>query len=101
VADGRVDPEVFAGADADTAPDAGRPADVEIGASFSAKRLRHVERPRARVRIDAGERGVPREEKVRENLPPRVEPGRTYERPAVKRTAGVRLRVDGANGDGS
>jgi hypothetical protein len=100
VADGRVDPEVFAGADAGTAPDAGRPADVEIGASFSAQRLRHLERPRAHLRIDAGEQGEPREEKVRENLPARVEPGRTYERPAVKRVVGVRLRGEGADRDG-
>jgi hypothetical protein len=101
VADGHVDPEVFAGADAETARDADPPADVEIRASFSADRLRHLERPRCRVHTDAGEHGESLDEKVRENLPERVEPGRTYQRPRIRRAVGVRVGAQGANRDGA
>ena len=100
MADGHVNPEVFAGADADTALDAGRPADVEIAASFSAQRLRHLEPPRSRSHVFAGEHGEPLDEKVRENLPARVARGQTNDRPAARWAAAVRLRVEEANRDG-
>jgi hypothetical protein len=100
VDDRRVKPVVFAGANADTARDAEPAADVEIRGSFSAQRLRHLERPRSRSRVDPGEYGEPREEKARENLPARVEANRTYEHPGMRRMVGVRLRAEGASGDG-
>jgi hypothetical protein len=101
VAEAHVDPEVFAGADAHTPLDDGRAADVEIGASFSAERLRHLEQPRASTRVDAGEHGESLDEKLRENLPERIEPGRSYEDPRIRRTVGVRLRSERASGDGT
>ena len=99
MADGGPNPDVFAGADAGTAREAGPAADVEIDASFSASRLKHLDRPRSQARVESGDEDKAIDETVRENLPSRVTPGRVYENVRGRRTLGVRLGRERADGD--
>jgi hypothetical protein len=66
--------------------------DVEIGASFSAKKLRFKEKPKTDVEVH-GEPDVDSViESERENLPEEVEPGVTYRDVHVRWGAAGRLR---------
>jgi hypothetical protein len=96
VRDGRVDPEVFAGARSEVERAEESPPDVEIEVSFSAERVRHVERPRVRTRVHGEPEAETLDETARENLPERVEPGRIYSKVRGRRTLGGRVRDDGA-----
>jgi hypothetical protein len=68
------------------------PADVEIGATVRAKRLRFRGKPKTSV----GFEGYPEVESdshtERENLPEEVEPGVTYRDVEVRWRAGARIR---------
>jgi len=96
MSDGRVHPEVFAGAATETARDADPRRDVEIAASFSAQRLRHLERPRARIWVSAGGELEKVDDATRKNLPDRVEAGRTYTDVRGRRHVGGRARTPAA-----
>jgi hypothetical protein len=98
--EGRGRGEVFAGAAAESAKDTTAERDVEIAASFSAVEVRHLERPRARSRIEADGDVERLDETARENLPDEVEPGRTYRNVRLRRNLGARLR-EGKRGDGA
>jgi hypothetical protein len=67
------------------------PADVEIGAAASARRLRFRKRPETEVEFA----GSPDHESYsyteRENLPDEVEPGTTYRDVKVRWRAGARI----------
>jgi hypothetical protein len=87
-------------------PDRVEDADVEIGASVRAKRLRFRERPKAKVELH-GEvrepegRGEPEvtSGSERQNLPAEVEPGVTYRDVRVRWRAAARLDGPGAKQD--
>ena len=68
-----------------------RVADIEIGATAQARRLRFRRKPEAEVEF----RGSPEVESdshsARENLPDEVEPGKTYRDVKVGWVAGARL----------
>lgn len=97
MSDPLVEPEVFAGAGAETARDEDLSWDVEIAGSFSAERLRHVERPSASARV-TGEGGVKTlDDATRENLPASVEVGQTYTGVRGRRHVGGRLRPRGVS----
>jgi hypothetical protein len=98
--DGRGNPEVFAGAAAESAKDTTAERDVEISARFSADSVRHLERPRVRSRIEADGEVERLDETVRENLPNGVKPGRTYRDVRLRRNFGARL-VEGERSDGA
>jgi hypothetical protein len=71
-----------------------RVADIEIGATAQARRLRFRRKPEAEVEF----RGSPEVESdshtERENLPEEVEPGKTYRDVRVGWVAGARLDDD-------
>lgn len=79
-------------------PDRVEDADIEIGASVKAKRLRFHEKPKTDVELH-GEVTEPEGEgklqttsgSERENLPEEVEPGVTYEDVRVRWRAAARL----------
>lgn len=79
-------------------PDGVEDADIEIGASVKAKRLRFHEKPKTDVELH-GEVTEPEGEgklqttsgSERENLPEEVEPGVTYEDVRVRWRAAARL----------
>jgi len=93
VSEGRARAEVFAGAATETVRDGGTPEDVEIAASFTAQRLRHLERPRTHGRVEGAGELEKLDEVIRENLPERIEPGRGYADVRVRRHVGGRLRA--------
>jgi len=95
MSEGRVSPEVFAGAATETSRPADPPRDVEVTASFSAKRLRHVERPRAQALLSGSDDLEQLDYATRENLPGRLEPGQTYTDVRVHRRVGGRLAPGG------
>jgi hypothetical protein len=67
------------------------PADVEIGATARARRLRFRSKPETRVEFE-GEPGVESDSHTeRENLPEEVEPGKVYRDVRVRWTAGARI----------
>jgi hypothetical protein len=66
---GGVEPEVFAGAAAESAKDTARKRDVEIATSFSADSVRHLEQPRVRSRIESSGQVERLDESMREELP--------------------------------
>jgi hypothetical protein len=79
-------------------PDRVEDADVEIGASVKAKRLRFREKPKTDVELHGEVREPEGEGKLqttsgseRENLPEEVEPGVTYEDVRVRWRAAARL----------
>jgi hypothetical protein len=82
--------------------DPGDRPDIEIGAAFSAKRLRFKSKPKTHVEFN----GEPRVDSVieseRENLPEEVEPNVTYHDVHVRWGAAGRLRhpSDGDDADG-
>ncbi len=72
--------------------DPGERPDIEIGASFSAKKLRFKSKPKTDVEFH-GEPGPDSViESERENLPEEVEPGVTYHDVHVRWGAAARLR---------
>ena len=80
-------------------PDRVEDADVEIGASVKAKRLRFREKPRTKVELH-GEVREPdgrgelqtTSDSERQNLPDEVEPGVTYRNVRVRWRAAARLK---------
>jgi hypothetical protein len=68
-------------------------ADVEIGASVRARRLRFNRVPETEVSFDAA--GDSDSHTERENLPEKVEPGVTYEYVRVRWRGGARIAVRG------
>ncbi len=84
-------------------PDRVKDADVEIGASVQAKRLRFREKPQTRVELHGelhepeghGELGTASGSE-RQNLPDEVEPGVTYRDVRVRWRAAARLREQGS-----
>lgn len=84
-------------------PDHVEDADVEIGASVKAKRLRFREKPKTHVELH-GELHEPAGHgeletasgSERENLPDEVEPGVTYRDVRVRWRAAARLREPGS-----
>ena len=101
MSDGRVHPEVLAGAATETSRDGDPPRDVEIAASFSARRLRHLEPPRARTRVSGSGPLEELDGTTRENLPGRVEADRIYADARIRRRVGGRLRPEPVSGDGA
>jgi len=100
MSEGRGQPEVFAGAAAESAKDTSRERDVEIVSSFSADSVRHLERPRIRSRIEVTGKAERLDETARENLPDQVEPGDVYRDVRVRRNFGARLTAgERADGD--
>jgi hypothetical protein len=87
-------------------PDRVENADVEIGASVKAKRLRFRERPKTKVELH-GEVQAPEGRgelqttsgSERQNLPDEVEPGVTYRDVRVRWRAAARLEEPGASND--
>jgi hypothetical protein len=87
-------------------PDRVEDADVEIGASVTAKRLRFREKPKTQVEIH-GELHEPEGHgeletasgSERQNLPDEVEPGVTYRDVRVRWRAAARLRESGSSED--
>lgn len=85
-------------------PDRVEDADVEIGASVKAKRLRFRERPKTQVEIHGalhepeghGELETASGSE-RQNLPDEVEPGVTYRDVRVRWRAAARLREPGSS----
>jgi len=85
-------------------PDRVEDADVEIGASVKAKRLRFREKPKTNVELH-GEVHVPEgpgelqttSGSERRNLPEEVEPGVTYRDVQVRWRAAARLDEPGAS----
>ena len=73
------------------------PADVEIGATARAKRLRFRRKPETRVEFEGeghveGESGIESDSHTeRENLPDEVEPGKVYRDVRVSWIAGARI----------
>ena len=82
--------ELFAGAASEVGRSREEP-DVLFEGSASAERVRHLERPRTRVRVVGA--GVVEEESEtdRKNLPERIEPGKTYRGVQVRRRVAGRL----------
>jgi len=75
--------------------------DVEIGASFSAKKLRFNKKPETDVEVH-GEPGADSViESERENLPEEVEPGVTYRDVHVRWGVAGRLREAAGEDDSS
>jgi hypothetical protein len=87
-------------------PDRVEDADVEIGASVEAKRLRFRQKPKTHVELH-GELHEPEGQgeiqtasgSERTNLPDEVEPGATYEDVRVRWRAAARLREPGSPED--
>lgn len=87
-------------------PDRVENADVEIGASVKAKRLRFRERPKTKVEL-RGEVRAPEGRgelqttsgSERQNLPDQVEPGVTYRDVRVRWRAAARLDEPRASND--
>jgi hypothetical protein len=87
-------------------PDRVENADVEIGASVKAKRLRFRERPTTKVELH-GEVHAPEgpgelqttSGSERQNLPDEIEPGVTYRDVRVRWRAAARLDEPGASND--
>lgn len=87
-------------------PDRVEDADVEIGASVKAKRLRFREKPRTQVELH-GEVTEPEGRgeletasgSERRNLPDEVEPGVTYRDVRVRWRSAARLREPGSSED--
>jgi hypothetical protein len=87
-------------------PDHVDDADVEIGASVKAKRLRFREKPRTQVELH-GELDEPEDHgelktafgSERQNLPDEVEPGVTYRDVRVRWRAAARLEEPGSSED--
>jgi len=83
-------------------PDRVEDADVEIGASVKAKRLRFREKPKTKVELH-GELHEPEADgeletasgSERKNLPDEVEPGVTYRDVQVRWRAAARLKKKG------
>ena len=69
------------------------PADVEVGATARAKRIRFRSKPEARVEFSGeSEPGVESDSHTeRENLPDEVEPGKVYRDVKVSWVAGARI----------
>lgn len=70
---------------------AGAGPDVEIEASASARALRALERPRVELSVKGGADVRQDDDGQRENLPRRLEPGRTYRAVWVNRRLAGRL----------
>ena len=67
------------------------PADIEIGAAASARRIKFRSKPRTRVEF-AGEPEVESDSHTeRENLPDEVEPGEVYRDVRVRWVGGARI----------
>lgn len=87
-------------------PDRVEDADVEIGASVTAKRLRFRQKPKTHVEFH-GELHEPEGHgelqtasgSERKNLPDEVEPGVTYRDVRVRWRAAARLRESGSSKD--
>lgn len=69
-------------------------ADVEIGASARAKRLRFEKKPQTKVEFHGSPQIESDSHTERENLPEEVEPGKTYRDVRVRWTAGARIDDD-------
>jgi hypothetical protein len=87
-------------------PDRIEDADIEIGASVKAKRLRFREKPETRVELNGEVREPEGESELqttsgseRENLPEEVEPGVTYRDVRVRWRAAGRLEERGSSED--
>ena len=88
-------------------PDRVEDADVEIGASVKAKRLRFRQKPKTHVELH-GELHEPKGDgevqttsgSERQNLPEEVEPGVTYEDVRVRWRAAARLKEPGSSEGG-
>jgi hypothetical protein len=87
-------------------PDRVENADVEIGASVKAKRLRFREKPKTDVELHGEVRELEGRGKLqttsgseRRNLPDEVEPGVTYRDVRVRWRAAARLDEPGASND--
>jgi len=70
---------------------AGAGPDVEIEASANARKLRVLERPRVELSVMGGAHVRRDDDGQRENLPRRLEPGRTYRDVWVNRRLAGRL----------
>ncbi|HYH62399.1 MAG TPA: hypothetical protein VD766_11085 [Solirubrobacterales bacterium] len=66
-------------------------ADVEIGATVRAKKLKFNQKPKTEVRFEAGPDGESDSASERENLPSEVEPGVTYRDVRVAWRGGARI----------
>jgi hypothetical protein len=89
-------------------PDRVEDADVEIGASVKAKRLRFREKPKTQVELHGELRQPERREDLqttsgseRQNLPDEVEPGVTYRDVRVRWRAAARLKDRTSREDGN
>jgi hypothetical protein len=89
-------------------PDRVENADVEIGASVKAKRLRFREKPRTKVELHGEVREPAGRGELqatsgseRQNLPDEVEPGVTYRDVRVRWRAAARLDEPGPSNDTS
>jgi hypothetical protein len=87
-------------------PDRVENADVEIGASVKAKRLRFREKPKTKVELhgevrepEGGGELQTTSGSERQNLPDEVEPGVTYRDVRVRWRAAARLDERGASND--
>ncbi|HKG35892.1 MAG TPA: hypothetical protein VKA89_05585 [Solirubrobacterales bacterium] len=69
----------------------GGPADVEIGAAASARRIRFRRKPRTRVEFGGRPEIESDSRTERENLPEEVEPGEVYRDVRVSWAAGARI----------
>jgi hypothetical protein len=82
-------------------------ADVEIGASVEAKRLRFRQKPKTQVELHGELRELEGDGEIqtasgseRTNLPDEVEPGVTYQDVRVRWRAAARLREPGSSEGG-
>jgi hypothetical protein len=71
--------------------DEGQPADIEIGASARARRLRFRRKPETQVEFDGRPEIESDSHTERENLPEEVKPGEVYRDVRVRWTAGARI----------
>ena len=70
------------------------PAEVEVGATVKAKKLRFESVPETEVRFPGSDEERSGSHTERENLPEEVEPGVTYRDVKVRWDAGAAVRVE-------